>query len=227
MYESDTSITCASPGGWGSGNAVTVEVTFNGEDYTKANNTFYFYNIFDAFPRSGPSDGSAGSLAFLGSGFRNSSDIKCMIDKIAYKPFEVKWDRIMCRIPKSTYGDDFFGNVPLEVTVNGLDYHKMEGGFQYYPQVIVHDIFPKTGPAKGNGIINFYGEKFRDDFPLARPSCRFGEYYGVGQVINENEMKCHIPNIQVMNQTYLPYAALNNHSFVPGKHLFVFVSFTI
>eukprot|EP00824_Muranothrix_gubernata_P008912 TRINITY_DN2148_c0_g1_i1.p1 TRINITY_DN2148_c0_g1~~TRINITY_DN2148_c0_g1_i1.p1 ORF type:complete len:1639 (+),score=352.12 TRINITY_DN2148_c0_g1_i1:139-5055(+) len=216
IYENETSIMCASPGGWGSGSAVNVEISFNGEDFTESNSTFFFYNIFGALPRSGPSDGSAGTLNVLGSGFRNGSNIIVSFDGVHYKPFEVTWNEIKCKIPKSSHGEDFFGNVPLEVTINGLDYHKFEGGFQYYPQVNASEFFPKTGPAKGKGIITFVGKKFRSDFDLARPACRFGPYYGVGEVIDETEMKCYLPEFKDVNQTYLGEVALNNQSFVPA-----------
>lgn len=49
---------CASPGGWGGDvDAVDVDVTFNGVDYTDDHLQFSYYNIITAYPRSGPSDG--------------------------------------------------------------------------------------------------------------------------------------------------------------------------
>lgn len=56
-YENSSVIICASPGGWGSGNEASIEVSFNGADYIPVEPTFYFYNIVRAFPRSGPADG--------------------------------------------------------------------------------------------------------------------------------------------------------------------------
>ena len=53
---------CASPGGWGHGDAVLVQVTFNGEDYSENKFIFNFYSIRKMFPRSGPSDGTGGPI---------------------------------------------------------------------------------------------------------------------------------------------------------------------
>eukprot|EP01022_Parablepharisma_sp_SALTPOND_P004399 TRINITY_DN120219_c4_g1_i1.p1 TRINITY_DN120219_c4_g1~~TRINITY_DN120219_c4_g1_i1.p1 ORF type:complete len:1747 (-),score=99.47 TRINITY_DN120219_c4_g1_i1:2673-7913(-) len=227
IFENSTSIICPTPGGWSSGSRVNVEVTFNGEDYTDSGSIFYFYSILSAHPRSGPSDGTTGILTIEGSGFKESNLIYCYFDKVGYKPIEVKWNYIKCRIPKSKHGEDFFGTVPLEVTINGVDSHPFIGGFHYYPQINVTDFFPKTGPAKGNGIIKIYGNKFRADFALARPACRFGKYIGDAEVLNEHEMLCHIPKIEAINQTYKAEAALNGQAFVKANTKEEFVPYGI
>lgn len=70
-------------------------------------------------------------------------------------------------MPPAADGQDFFGNVAFAVSANGgVDWHTFKGGFQYYQQPIVYDIFPKNGPARGVGVINFYGEHFRSDSTL-------------------------------------------------------------
>jgi len=227
VYENSTSIICRSPGGWGSGSKVYVDVTFNGEDYTDARLEYYFYSVVSAAPRSGPSDGTAGILTVTGSGFKESENVFCAFDNVRYKPIDVSWTQIHCRIPKPKYGDDFFGAVPLEVSLNGIDTHKFEGGFQYYPQINVTDFYPRTGPAKGKGLVKFYGSKFRADFAQASPACKFGKYIGYAEVINDHEMLCHIPDIDVINQTYKGEAALNGQAFVKASSHNVFTPYGI
>ena len=227
IYENTTSVICPSPGGWGSGSKVNIEITFNGEDYTQSNSTFFFYSIVSAHPRSGPSDGSAGMLTVEGSGFRDSSLVYCSFDEVRYKPISVSWNTIICKIPRPKGGDDFFGAVPLEVSVNGWDYHKFEGGFQYYPQINVSDFFPRTGPARGDGVVKFYGHKFRSDFALARPACKFGPYIGRAEVLSEHEMLCHIPEIEIFNQSYKGEAALNGEAFVMASSGALFTAYGI
>lgn len=214
VYENETSIICRSPGGWGSGSKVGVEVTFNGEEYTTSGSVFYFYSVKDAQPRSGPSDGTAGILTVSGSGFRESSNVFCAFDGIKYKAVEVAWSWIKCKIPKAKQGDDFFGEASLEVSLNGVDLHRFEGGFQYYPQINVTDLYPRTGPAKGKGLVKFYGNKIRADFSFVKPMCKFGKYIGVAEILNEHEILCHIPDIDIINQTYRGEVALNGYSFV-------------
>jgi hypothetical protein len=81
-------------------------------------------------------------------------------------------------MPMPEEGDAYFGNVDFAVTANGITWNNFEGGFQYYEQPIVEDIDPKNGPASGMGVINFYGEGFRADYPLAELGCKIGEATG-------------------------------------------------
>jgi hypothetical protein len=95
-----TSIMCSSPGGWGRGDSVRVQVTFNGEDYSENNFTFFYYNIVKAFPRSGPSDGNGGPIRIEGSGFRNESELYCALDKVYYDPISIQENLVLCPMPK-------------------------------------------------------------------------------------------------------------------------------
>jgi hypothetical protein len=91
----------------------------------------------------------------------------CMLNHTQYEPILVNSTQIRCPMPAAYDGEDFFGNVDFAVTANGITWNNFEGGFQYYEQPIVEDIDPKNGPASGMGVINFYGENFRADYPLA------------------------------------------------------------
>ena len=163
MYENSTTIMCASPGGWNNGDEVRVQVTFNGEDYSDNNFTFNFYHVTRMHPRSGPSDGTGGTINVEGSGFRNDTEIICSLDKVLYEPVEITPTVIRCPMPKHKKGPTFFGNVEFAVIIDG-NWHKFTGGFQYYEQIYVDDMYPHIGPNEGNGEIRFYGGKFRDDF---------------------------------------------------------------
>ena len=81
-------------------------------------------------------------------------------------------------MPKASQGPKFFGNVPLKISINGINEHSFVGGFQYYEQPTIKSINPITGPAQGKGLINLYGDNFRDDYPLVDLSCRVGNSYG-------------------------------------------------
>jgi hypothetical protein len=119
---------CSSPGGWGHGDSVRVQVTFNGEDYSDNNFTFNFYNIQKATPRSGPSDGTGGPILIIGSGFKNDTTIYCSLDKVLYEPLEINNTVIKCPMPIPKGGTTYFGNVDLAVVIDG-NWHKFAGGF--------------------------------------------------------------------------------------------------
>lgn len=218
QFKSENEIVCPTPGGWGSGNMAKVEITYNQIEYFPAPDNFYFFNIIRAYPRSGPADGSGGFIHIQGQGFREEDPIRCRIgqqDDDLYYPVSVSWDEIKCPMPKSKNGPKFFGNVRLEVTINSIDYHVFQGGFQYYEQPMIKSINPITGPAQGEGIINFYGENFREDFPLVELGCKVGASIGEAKYINENQMQCIVNDIKLArsNITLNAAIALNNYSF--------------
>lgn len=62
---------CATPPGWSGGDAVRVDLTFNGVDFTEKSFEFYFYNIYKYFPTSGPADAVTQYINIKGKGFRS------------------------------------------------------------------------------------------------------------------------------------------------------------
>jgi hypothetical protein len=213
-YFNQTSILCASPGGFGNVDVVKVDVSFNGIDYTNSNNQFRYYNIITAHPRSGPADGVGENIHIRGQGFKDDGNVLCRLDNQEYQPSNIEWDEIQCPVLPAKQGKDFFGNVPFELTVNGDDWHQFTGGFQYYEQPIVSDIFPKHGPNVGHGKIHFYGDKFRSDFQLAEPYCKVGDSYGKARVIDTKNLECEIQELPLTGseQSFPATVSLNNAS---------------
>ena len=88
---------------------------------------------------------------------------------------------------------------------NGKDWNNFVGGFQYYPQPIVDDIYPKQGPNEGVGVINFYGEGFRDDYQLADLGCKIGDSVGKAVFISSKQLKCVVEDMELVAEgEYLP-----------------------
>lgn len=90
---------------------------------------------------------------------------------------------------KSKQGSQFFGTVDFAIVIDG-NWHKFTGGFQYYEQIQIEDMFPKVGPSEGKGVIYFYGRNFRDDYSLADVGCKVGDSIGKGKVINPTTIRC-------------------------------------
>ena len=129
-------------------------------------------------------------------------------------------------------GPDYFGNVDFAVSINnGADWHTFSGGFQYYQQPIVDDIHPKTGPAHGVGVVNFYGSGFRADFGLADLECKIGENIGVAVFVSHTQIRCVVEDMdQVADGQRLPaqvalngvsWTATNDHPDDTGSTFFV------
>ena len=123
VYLNSTTIMCASPGGWGKGDAVHLQVTFNGGDYDNNNFTCTFFSIARYFPKSGPSDGQGGDIIVEGQGFRNESNPLCKLNNTIYYPISVTWNEIHCPMPRAIGGESYYGNVAFSVSPNGKDWN--------------------------------------------------------------------------------------------------------
>jgi len=163
-----------------------LQVTFNGIDYDKNGFSFILYKIDKAFPRSGPSNGLGGDIIISGQGFRQEVNPRCKLNGTIYEPISVRWNEIRCPMVAAELGEDFFGNVEFAVAANGETWKYFEGGFQYYKNPIVEDIYPRSGPAQGIGIINFYGSGFRADFLNAELGCKIGNSVGHAVFVSDS-----------------------------------------
>lgn len=216
-----TAIICNTPGGWSSGTMANIKITFDGQNYIDTGYDFYFYKIDYLNPASGPNSGN-GPIQVMGSGFQNSTKVKCILNNIEMKPVDVYPDRILCPMTECSFGKNYTGSVDFGVSLNGIDWKMFPNGFYYYKQPNVTDIFPEHGPSKGKAKIKVFGKGFRNDFKGARPGCKVGNYYGEGHVVDDKTMDCFIPNMPLLerNQTLNMSLALNNYSFTEEhKHL--------
>lgn len=151
-----------------------------------------------------------------GQGFRTDTYPRCKLNHTVYEPISVTATEIRCPMPAAEGGDSFFGNVDLAVTANGITWNNFEGGFQYYEQPIVEDIDPKNGPSSGVGIINFYGENFRADYPLAELGCKVGEATGRAYYVSPRQVKCVVEDLPLLGEDEDPLPAqvsLNSYSY--------------
>lgn len=80
----------------------------------------------------------------------------------------------------------------------------------------MEDIDPKTGPGSGVGIVNFYGQGFRADYPLAELGCKIGDAAGRAFYISTRQVKCVVEDIPLLAEDEDPLPAqvsLNSHSY--------------
>ncbi len=62
------------------------------------------------------------------------------------------------------------------------------------------DIEPKTGPAHGIGVINFFGTEFRADYALADLECKVGNNIGVAVFVKEGHMRCVVQDMDQVTE---------------------------
>lgn len=85
----------------------------------------------------------------IGSGFTPNKDAGLFINHVESPASHFATDTVSFKIPKSKFGDNYFGSVSLDVTLNGVDFTSFDDGFQYYQQPIVTGVYPKYGPIGG------------------------------------------------------------------------------
>lgn len=220
-----TTIRCPAPGGWPEGDEMIVQVTQNGIDYDDHHFAYSYYSVHRAFPRSGPSDGKAGAVIVSGQGFRPNAGPKCRLNGTEYTPLSVSRQEIRCPIPPAEGGKDFYGNVDFAITPNGMSWYPFDGGFQYYEQPTVEDIDPKLGPSQGIGVINFYGDNFRADYPLAELGCKIGTAKGRAFYVSERQVKCIVDDMPLPAEDQDALAAqvsLNSYSYTTATEKTMF-----
>lgn len=222
IFKSEGLIYCALPGGWGSGTEVKIDITFNGIDFTSINTKFNIFQIDYAFPRSAPNIGSNIGIAIYGSGFVPNDNATCVIENKDVKATLVTWGKVVCPIPPATGGPTFVGNVPLEVTVNGIDYKKFPRGFQYYQQPTVEDVTPLSGPVNGGSSITVFGGPFRANFDLANLTCAIGDFSSPAIIIDVHTLQCVTPSMEKpKNGTYLPVRiSVNGQDYTNNSHMY-------
>ena len=107
-YKDNTTIQCAAPKGFVNGVSTRVQVTFNGEDYSDNNFTFFFYRLHGVYPNSGPTDGNGGPILILGDGFRSEMNIVCNFNGSNYSPIEITNKFIKCPMPAANKTGEVF-----------------------------------------------------------------------------------------------------------------------
>ena len=226
-FINDTTVLCSSPGGWGRGVSVHVQLTLNGVDYSDNNFQFFYYNIGRHHPKSGPASGKGIKIIVDGSGFRNESKIFCVLDKALYLPLNVLTDGIECPVPPAKVGPETHLDVDFSIIIDGI-WHNFHDGFTYYHQIEVFDVQPRNGPAEGHGIIQISGRNFRN-FKNADVSCKIGSEIGKAIVINDELMNCTVEEITLVDedQAHFVTASLNRYSWVDNNETLTFVPYGI
>lgn len=79
FVDSDT-MKCASPSGFGGGDKVLVDLTFNGVDFTDGKFEYNYYAFYGSFPKSAPYDATNQFIQVRGNGFTNDMAILCILD---------------------------------------------------------------------------------------------------------------------------------------------------
>jgi len=95
-YVDQDTMKCASPSGFGGGDRVYVDLTFNGVDFTDNKFEYNYYAFFGSFPKSAPYDATNQFIQVRGKGFTNDMAILCILDNVEMAPLAVHYNLIKC-----------------------------------------------------------------------------------------------------------------------------------
>jgi len=202
-YLSDTSISCIAPPQEEA--TVRVSVSLNGldSDFTLPElGAPYRYHEPPKVtgvpkPSAGPTSGRT-IITIFGTGFLDGN-LQCKFWTAASKGslnLVVRADfmttsTVSCVSPAVTQSQ----LVKLSVSLNGQDFSPFfyDDLYYYFPAPVIHQLYPRGGPAQSGGFALVRGENFLDTPQLL---CRVGVVITQGQFINNTFVRCKIPQIQ-------------------------------
>ncbi len=233
--DGSNSIVCTTPGGWTEATKTKVFANFGGDNWVTTANDFFFYDLEDLQPASGPNIGG-GYISLNGGGFMKQENTKLALENVPHDAVSTEGNLIQFPLPPSVKSG-YVGPADVAISMDGANQVEINEGFYYYEQVNVSSFYPITGPAKGNGKIIVSGKNFRSDFKRANPGCKIGNYYGQGEVLNSDEMVCTFDQFPVLrskpgkpteeDEGFDFSVALNNYSFVNSEDGKKFKGYTI
>ena len=180
------------------GDAVSVELTANGVDYTDNLKLLSLRQMpsFENFtPATGSADGGA-PLIIFGSGLRGGSEYRVAFAHdgspgaivLASYAFIQGSDALKCVTP--AYATDMV--VDVAVTLNGQQYHPA-GSFSFYDMPHLLGTSPTSGPFIGGTRVRVWGSNFSGGSVYR---CRFNSTVveAAFEVVTPQELSCRLPN---------------------------------
>lgn len=174
-FHSPNQVSCTSPPH--ASGTYSLEVTQNGQDYTRSGQVFRFYqpcNISSISPISGPSKRAGTNVKVYGENFVNTTSLKCRFGSIDVPVTFVRSSEILCSSPP--IGDDeleyimqmvdYYPQrmrgrlVSFEVSNNGQDFTSSGHEFLYLADIEASRISRHEGPSHGGTPVFVSGFNF-------------------------------------------------------------------
>ncbi|CAM9134190.1 unnamed protein product, partial [Discosporangium mesarthrocarpum] len=186
-FVSDSHVICEVPAEY---EEVTfsVEVTFNGVDFTTAGLFFTVLEapqVFFSTPDNGPVGGGT-SVHVTGANFSDSGGFECIFDSRSVPGQRQSTTDMYCTSP----GGEAAGTVSFAVTFHGRTIFAEDAGFIYYNEPAVKGVKPCWGVVEGGTSISILGEYF---LPSRELSAKFGQTVVTATFISSYEMQCLAP----------------------------------
>ncbi|KAL7542925.1 hypothetical protein ACHAXR_012222, partial [Thalassiosira sp. AJA248-18] len=209
-FRSPTQVSCITPPH--ASGTYSLEVTQNGQDYTKSGYVFRFYhlcNIHSISPLSGPSTRAGTNVKAHGENFVNTTSLRCRFGSIVVPATFSHSSEIHCSSPpidsdaleymQTTvyYPQKMKGSlVSFEVSNNGQDFTSSGHEFLYLEDIKMSRISRKEGPSRGDTPVYISGSNFVNSTHL---TCRFGRETTQAYFLTRKAVLCFSPPIYGKN----------------------------
>ncbi|CAN0054030.1 unnamed protein product, partial [Heterosigma akashiwo] len=190
-YRSSHEVVCVAPPHRAGPGSVAVTVTTNNASYTDPAGApvYYTYDprveVLVLNPERGAPEGGQEVLV-TGIGFLNTTTLACKFDDQETTATFITSTSLLCTAPAHALGD-----VPVEVTLNGIDYSGSDTRFLYASKPAISAVWPVLGPAaRGGTVVSVRGAHFARTAEL---SCAFGDHVQPAAWVSEEELLCEAP----------------------------------
>ena len=209
---------------------VWLSVTTNGYDWSSSKNILYTrkHSVFSISPRSGSLIGKT-QVVVTGENFLSSNQLSCRFGRKLARAEFLSSTKIICDSPEFA---DFGGNftVPLEVTLNGLDFSSNQVMYSYTALLAIKSVTPGFGPSSGgtNVTITFKAlpsETLISPLMLLSSSiyCKFDIKIVPASVTGPFQISCLTPPIHASGEVVRLEVSFNGQDWTDDEFSFVFI----
>ena len=201
---SASELICESPAAPDGVAVEAVEVTLNGQQYSRAAAIFAYFappEVSSILPESGPVAGGT-QLTFAGANLVNGSDYRCIFwdddaktddDMVGYvhASYDAPTASVRCVAPAALPA----GLLPLSVRLNGQQDAASDLKFRVHAPPRLLGVSPSSGPRHGNTSVVLTGDGFDSASARGVSRCGFGAAEDVAAFPDgTSSMSCATPN---------------------------------
>ncbi len=208
-------------------------ISLNGVDFVFSEKDFFYHEdiVLDSIePRTGPAISAGTKLSIFGSGFRNTTGLRCKFDEFNVPGIFVSSHHIICYSPPANTSDldwfslnRFFSDAhtypnylakisKIDVTNNYFDYTSDGALFLYQADIRISNVYNEKGPLSGKSPIFITGSGFVNSSTLA---CRIGHRVIDALFLTQECILCFAPSHHdISNDEYRGY---NSSDFVTNE----------
>lgn len=197
---------------------VPIRLSMNGQQFTETGIMFEYLmeaTVQSITPSFGPSHGGT-MVEVEGKGFANMSALSCRLARRRLPAVFLGSGHLQCATPSSTT----YGSMPLEVSINGVDFTSSGVVFTFVVPIEVRHAWPMNGPINGGTSVVAHGSGFSGGGTL---HCIFGGNAILATVRTDDELYCITPpsdsagpvTLELTSNMVDRVASPRNFSYVP------------